>query len=120
MGRDDLLRWKVGEGRRADEHLVGQDAHGVEVGPVIQVGVGRRLLRRHVRGRPHHEAGRGDRGAARGVVQRLRDPEVGHLGVGADEQDVLRLDVAVDDAQAVGVAQRVDHVAQDPERVGHR
>ena len=36
------------------------------------------------------------------------------------EQDVLRLDVAVDDAVLVGVVQRAGRLAGDPERVLHR
>ena len=47
----------------------------------------------------------------------LRDAEVGDDGVAALEQDVLRLDVAVDDAVGVGVAQRVGDLAGDLERV---
>ena len=36
------------------------------------------------------------------------------------EQHVVGLDVAVNDAVRVGVAQRVGHVAQDPHGLGHR
>jgi hypothetical protein len=36
------------------------------------------------------------------------------------EQDVLRLDVAVDHPLAVGAGQRVGHLPRDPERLVHR
>ena len=39
------------------------------------------------------------------------DAEVGHQGVAVGEQDVLRLDVAVDDPLAVRVPQRLRHLA---------
>ena len=54
------------------------------------------------------------------LVQRLGDAEVGDQRVPVREQDVGGLDVAVDDAVPVGVAQRVGHVAQDPQRLRHR
>ena len=40
---------------------------------------------------------------APGLAHRPGDAEVGHQGVAVLEQDVLRLDVAVDDAVLVGV-----------------
>ena len=57
-----------------------------------------RLLRAHVGRRAHRQAGLGELLVA-GRSQRPRDAEVGHQRVAvAREQDVLRLDVAVDDA----------------------
>ena len=42
-----------------------------------------------------------------------RDAEVRHQRVAALEQDVLRLDIAVDHTVPVRVAQRVRHLARD-------
>ena len=58
------------------------------------------------------------------AVRELRDAEVehlcalatGHLGV-ADEEDVLRLEIAVDDAAHVRGAERARDLADDAERV---
>ena len=57
---------------------------------------------------------------ATGLAQRPGDAEVGHQRVPAAEQDVLRLDVAMDDALPVGVGQRVGDLARDLQRVLHR
>ena len=57
---------------------------------------------------------------ARRLVQRLGDTEVGHQGVMIGQEHVVGLDVAVDHAVAMGIAQGVRHVAQHPERLGHR
>ena len=42
-----------------------------------------------------------------------RDPEIGDERTPAAQQDVLRLDVPMDDAVLVGVAQRIRHFARD-------
>jgi hypothetical protein len=70
------------------------------------------LLGRHVVRRPDDRAGRG-LGQAAGVGQELGDAEVeelhplagDHLGI-RDQEDVVGLEVAVDDAGAMGGAQR--------------
>ena len=49
-----------------------------------------------------------------------RDAEVGHQGRAVLQQDVLRLDVAVDHALAVGVVERGGDLAREPERLLHR
>ena len=49
-----------------------------------------------------------------------RDAEVRHHRVALGEQDVLRLDVAVHDAVAVRVVERVGHLARDAERLVDR
>ena len=54
------------------------------------------------------------------VAHGQRDAEVGHQRVAVVQQDVLRLDVAVDDAVAVGVVERVGHFGGDADRVVHR
>ena len=78
--------------------------------------LGRRLLGAHVVRRAEREAGLGHPTAGR-RAHRERDPEVGHHRVPAVQQDVLRLDVAVDDAVLVRVVERVDHFARDAHRL---
>ncbi len=89
-------------GRTSDEHLVHHDTEGVDVRTTIHRGTFG-LLRREVRRRAHHQAVLGQVVFAR---HRLGDTEVGHLhlGVGGD-QDVARLDVAVNHAIAMRVVQ---------------
>ena len=50
-------------------------------------------------------------------AERPGDPEVGHQRVPSREEDVFRLDVAVDDAVLVRVVERVRRLAGDAERV---
>ena len=80
--------------------------------------VGRGLLRTHVGGRAQREAGL--RQALAGGVHGSGDAEVGEHASLALEQDVLRLDVAMDDALALGVSQRVGHRPGDPQRIRQR
>ena len=76
-----------------------------------------RLLRTHVVRRPHGHAGLGEL-VASGLADRPGDPEVRHQRVALLDQDVLRLDVAVDDAVGMGVVQRVGDLAGDLNGVG--
>ena len=55
-----------------------------------------------------------------GLGHRPGDAEVGHERVSALEEDVLRLDVAMDDAALVGVLQRLGGLAGDAKRVVQR
>ena len=48
---------------------------------------------------------------------RTRDPEVGDHRVTVFEEDILRLDVAVDDTLPVGVLERVGDLAREPHRI---
>ena len=66
--------------------------------------------------RPHRQPGLGQR-LRRGVADRARNAEVGHHRVAAAQQDVGRLDVAVDDAALVRIGQRLGDFARDLERV---
>ena len=96
----------------AGEHLEEHDPERVEVG-LAGDGPPERLLGRDVVRRAEHAAV----GGQALLVQRARDPEVGDLrrALLVDE-DVLRLDVAVDDLALVGGAER----AGDLDRVGDR
>ena len=46
--------------------------------------------------------------------------KVGHQGVATGEQDVVRLDVAMDHALTMGIPQGVSEVAENPDRIGER
>ncbi len=52
-------------------------------------------------------------------VQRPRDAEIRHHGVPCREQDVLRLDVAVQHPGGVRVDKGVRHLAGNPQRLGN-
>jgi hypothetical protein len=90
------------EGQLADGELVQHDAAREHVGAEVEL-LAEHVLGRHVRRRAEQLPGHGH--ALR--VDHLRDAEVGQLDhpVGPDHH-VLRLDVAVQDAVAVGVGQR--------------
>ena len=98
------------EGASSGEHLVQDGAERENVGP----GVDRatfRLLRRHVGGRAHDNARlgrhRADGRFGRRQLDQFREPEVEHLRASvAGDHDVGRLDVAMDDAAAVGDRKR--------------
>ena len=94
------------EGYLAGEHLVENDAQGKQVGPGIDPpALG--LLRRHVSRRAHQHAG------LRHAVHfhRPRQPEVHHRDpAAAVYHDVLRLEVAVNDALGMGRFQGAGHL----------
>ena len=80
----------------AGQHLVENDADRVEVGALVHL-IALRLLRREILGGPKNGADLRHAGVAG-----ARDAEVHDLDVPvAVDHDVLRLDVAVDDAAAV-------------------
>ena len=118
VNRRASIAWVVGAGERrlAREHLVEHRGQAVDVGPRVELAVARRLLRAHVGRRADGEPGLGEPRVA--AAQRPGDPEVGHQGVAVPgEQEVLRLDVAVDHALVVGV---VRAPAPPPGRSGAR
>jgi hypothetical protein len=51
------------------------------------------------------------------LIQRLGNAKVGHHGMTAAQEDVLRLHVAVHDPASVGVRERVRDLARDPKGV---
>ena len=100
------------------QHLVEDDAQRVDVGPVIDLQRPLHLLRGHVVQRAHHLPRPGQREVAGVAAQQLGQAEVGDLHAAlAVQQDVLRLDVAVDDALLVGVLQGVADLRHDPQRL---
>ena len=117
---NDLLRRAATKRCMTSQHLVRHDAKRVQIHAMIESGIRRGLLGRHVRRRAHCQPRRGERRALRGIAHGLGNAEVGHQGVSIGEQNVFRLDVAVDDAALVRVGERVGHFAQDVHRVADR
>ncbi len=98
-----------GERQLPGDHLVEDHPERVHVGPLV-LGRAAPLLRRHVPRRPAAEAS---------APERVREPEVEHLHPAfVREEDVARRQVAVHDALAVRVRERVSHVGRDAQRLG--
>ena len=97
----------------ARDDPVERDAEGVKVGPAVER-LRLRLLGGDVGGRPHQKAGLGlDERPGR-----LRDAEVGEVRPAVRvEDDVLRLDVAVDDAAFVAVGEGVEERDSEARRL---
>ncbi len=102
------------------EHPVSDDADRPEIRAEVDVLGTEELLRAHVVRRADHAAGRGQ-AEALVVLTLLGDPEVEHLheglAVDVDQEHVVRLDVAVDDAEAVRLAERARRLDEDLGRV---
>ena len=115
------MRRRARESDVARQHFEHHAAQREEVAAAVEVAA-RGLLRAHIRRgadgdadlREHH-AGRCRRGH-----QRLANPEVGDDRVAFVEQDVLRLDVAVDDVAPVRVIEGVSHFHGDADRFVNR
>ncbi len=93
------------EGRPAGQHLVEGDPQAVDVGAAV-VGLVEEPFGRHVGGGADAVAVERQLLRQLGVADQLGDAEVEHLdhldALALVQEDVLRLDVAVDDAQARG------------------
>ena len=115
---------RSGERRLAGEQLVRHRAERVDVGAMIDVGIARGLLGRHVRRRADRRADLRERRAVRRPVRAaliaFAMPKSVTTARAAGEQHVVRLDVAVHDAVLVRVGERARHVAQDADRFGDR
>ena len=109
------------EGRLAGEHLVEESAEGVEIGATVELGGGGSapLLGGGVRDGEQRAAGASEGGAG---FLGGDDAEVGDLGLPATgvagQEDVLRLDVAVDHAAGVRGCQAGGDLAGDVQRQG--
>ena len=115
---DDRAEAFATEGDHPREHLEEDHAQRIDVGAVVDVGPTLALLGRHVVGRSHD--GAGARLVRREVVgvRQLGQAEVQHLdevldAVALDEEDVLWLEIAVDDAVAVGGVEGVRDLRGD-------
>ena len=116
MTGDDRLRRRSGERRLANEQLVQHAREAVLIAPPIDLRRARRLLRAHVGGRADDRPGLGQRLLV-GVIDRARDAEIRDHGRAVRQHDVVRLDVAVHHAAAVGVAQCPRHLRDDANRL---
>ena len=122
---DDLGRRRPGKRHPAGRQLVEHDAEREQVGAMIDA-ASERLLRRHVRDGADHHAGDGhlllgDQLVALFRRQELRQAEVEHLdeaAVGANQ--VGALDVAMDDAAAVRLVERVGDLHADVDHFADR
>ena len=115
---DDRLRRRPAEGRLAGEHLVEHAAQRVDVAARVELALAHRLLGAHVLRRAERHPGLGHPGA--GLAGGERDAEVGDERAAVVEQDVLRLDVAVDDAVPMGVVERARDLGGDPDGLADR
>ena len=99
-------------GRLADQHFIENARQAVNVGPFVEIGTSRRLFRAHISRRTNGETGAREM-LNTGGTDRLRDAKVCHNGVALGQEDVLWLDVAVDDAHAMRVTQRIRDFLHD-------
>ena len=113
---DDALDGRPGEGRLTRQHFIEDAAEGVEIAAAVEIALTGGLLRTHVPHGPERHPRLGELLAA-GGTDRPGNPKVRNHGVSAFEQDVFRLDVAVDHVVRMGIAERVGHLAGDLERV---
>ena len=100
------------ERRAPDERLEQHATEGVDVESLVER-LGAELLGRHVGRGPEGGAGRGQTRLVGGLAD-VDDPEVGEVDeVAGGQQDVRRLDVAVDDAGPVRRVERVGDLLDD-------
>ena len=99
------------------EHLEDDTGERVDVGGRADR-LPARLLGTHVRRRPQDAAGCRQklRAVQRRGAARVCDAEVGDQRDAVGEEDVLRLDVAVDETVLMRVAQRARDLAGEPQR----
>ena len=104
------------EGQASREHLVEDDPEGPDVGAGVDV-LAEELLGRHVGDGPDGTAGAGQAGLAGDLGQ----AEIGDPGDALlRDEDVGRLDVAVDDAVRMGGGQAIRDLRGEGERFGGR
>ncbi len=116
----------------AADHLVEHDTEREDVGTLVD-GAAIELLGSHVARRADHDTGVG-RGRRHGVLVReidggsllrrarqLRDPEIEDLGATlGGQEDVVRLDVAMDDARVVRRGEPARDICGDLDRLTER
>lgn len=110
--RHDQLRRCAREGHNAGDDFVSDNRQRVEIAASINA-LRRRLLRRNIFWRSHENAGTGQTL----TVRRLRDAEVGQQNAPFDiDQDIMRLDVAVNGALRMGVVECISDWRNDADR----
>jgi hypothetical protein len=113
---NDALDGGPGERRLTREHFVEDAPERVEIAATVEVLLSSRLFRAHVLHGTDGHAGLGQL-FSDAALMAFAMPKSATSGVAALEQDVLRLDVAVNDAVGVRVAQGVGDFAGDLECV---
>jgi len=108
------------EGGPSGQQLVGNSTDGVDVGPVVDVGIGCCLLRRHVGGGAQGDSSGGQLSPTRGFTHGFRHTEIRHQRMAMGQHDVVRLYIPVDDTLFVGVGQGIHHVPQYPHGLCNR
>src|SRR5262249_49999439 len=103
---DDRLDGRSSERRLAGKHLVCNDAERVDVAAVIDASLTHRLLGAHVLRTPERNPSLCET-LLTGMLHGERNTEVRDERVTVLEENVLRLDVAVNDAVRVGMRQRI-------------
>ena len=103
---------------------IGDDTEGVEVGPVVDLFVTKGLFRAHVV-RCSHQVTRAGLMGLSAERRRFGDAEVQHLDDDAlfvvlREEEVLGFDVAMDDAELVGLGEALGCVRDDAREQGDR
>jgi hypothetical protein len=91
MGGEHLLWSKPGEWRLPGEQFVAHRTEGIDVRPMIDMGIGGCLLGRHIRRRAERHSHRGQALASGCLAHSLCDAEVHHQGVAAREHHVVGL-----------------------------
>ena len=117
--RDDRLRARAKVRRLAGQHLVGDGAERVDVRAAVDGAVAGGLLGRHVLRRAQREPGL-RHSLSPGVRHGERDAEVGDEWLPFVQEDVLRLQVAMDDAVTMRVVERAADGDGEPHRFVHR
>ena len=105
-----------GEGRFPREHLEQHATETIGIAPPVELFVAHQLFGAHVGWSPRTAPSRARKLANAGEIDRTRNSEVGENRMTGRQQNVLRLDVAMDDALGVCVGQRVGDVAGDVAR----
>jgi len=93
-------------------NFVENAAEAVDVRPAIEVGIGHPLLGTHVGRRTEGNAGRRELSLSHGAY-RARDAEIGDERLPVLEEDILRLDVAVNYPVTVRVVERARDLGRD-------
>ena len=111
-------------GRMASQKPVERAAQGINVGSMVGYVAVQCLLRRHVVAGAHHLAGRRQPFRAARACLGPRDESQAHVedldGAFLIQKQVARLDVAVDDALAVGVLKPASRLQDVLDRLGDR
>jgi len=104
-------RCEAADGQLAREHLIEDHAQRIDVRALVHILRMLQLFGRHVVGRAHGVAAGSEGKLFPGLAHQLGDAEVRDLHPAARvEQDILRLDVAVQDAFVMGELERLTNL----------